>query len=880
MSTPATENLNTFFKSLIQTSQWIAGWWKETLWARLMVGALFLALASWWSWNEFRSISWHTVHLTMHEADSVWIIAAIISTLMVSTSMGFYAAYAFPEGSKKLSFILRGWIGFIIAGIANVFALGGIGSTSIRFFIYTRKGLNAREVATGVARLGTASVSALIGWIVAFAVPISSISVTGNLARITIILTVSFAFHHFASRRVEQTLRSLHDSPLPKPPAIPLLGGAIVEWGASAFTLFALIRSVGIEIALQDCFRTYFVGIITGLLSMLPGGAGSADTVWLTLLQHYGASPDNAAAATLLLRVIAYLGPLMISLIASVFLFNKLSIDRLQWQRRLLALSTALGAILFLISTATPSMPSRLEWMEHFTPIGVVELSHVAAVLSGTMLLLLTRGIWRGYRSAFVVVGALLATSIIAHFFKGADWEEASFSLILLLLLLSASPAFTRKGGLDLSAELTLAIGMAAIFFYLFTGFTSFARFPHFSDLWSRFALHAETTRFFRTGIVLLLFIGIMVIRRATLPLSRRILASADEINQAEQLVKQWGDTAEGLLIGGGDKAVWFWQDKGLILYQIEGNKVICLKDPVIAPSANRHEMLRAFIEETRRQDREIVFSMISGSWWETLHDFGFRMLKLTEEALIDLPEFTMDGADRKGLRRTLREVEKLGVTAKVLLPPHAPLVVEGCRLASDAWLAAKGGHELQFSACYFSETYLQRHPIVAAVSDTGEIIAFVNVLLTRPGGPSTLDFMRYHHDRVENVMDYVIAHAIFFAKEQGATTFSIGGAAMRAVGQERTANHVERLLYSISRKAERIYNYSGLERYKAKFHPRWEPRYLAYQNPMDWASPLIANARLVQARRKEDRIRIANARMAPVKTGAGTSALKKNNRS
>ena len=271
---------------------------------------------------------------------------------------------------------------------------------------------------------------------------------------------------------------------------------------------------------------------------------------------------------------------------------------------------------------------------------------------------------------------------------------------------------------------------------------------------------------------------------------------------------------------------------------------------------------MRAFLNEARCQDREVVFSMIGGSWWETLHDFGFHMLKLTEEAIIDLSTFTMDGAERKGLRRTLREVEKLGVTAKVLRPPHSTKIINECRSVSDAWLAAKGGHELQFSACYFSESYLQRHPIVAAINETGEIIAFVNVLLTRPGGPATLDLMRYQQGRIEGIMDYVIAHSIQFAHAEGATTFSIGGAAMRAVGQERTANQVEKLLRSISHKAERIYNYSGLERYKAKFHPRWEPRYLAYQNPLDWASPIIANARLVQARRKEDLHRISAARI------------------
>jgi len=52
------------------------------------------------------------------------------------------------------------------------------------------------------------------------------------------------------------------------------------------------------------------------------------------------------------------------------------------------------------------------------------------------------------------------------------------------------------------------------------------------------------------------------------------------------------------------------------------------------------------------------------------------------------------------------------------------------------------------------------------------------------------------------------------------------------------------------------------LLRYKSKFHPEWEARYLAFQQPWDWASALIANARLVEARGHEDRQRIAAARL------------------
>ncbi|MCA9306557.1 MAG: DUF2156 domain-containing protein, partial [Phycisphaerales bacterium] len=248
--------------------------------------------------------------------------------------------------------------------------------------------------------------------------------------------------------------------------------------------------------------------------------------------------------------------------------------------------------------------------------------------------------------------------------------------------------------------------------------------------------------------------------------------------------------------------------------------------------------------------------------------------LKVSQEAIVPLAGFSLQGGKNSGFRRTIREVEKAGIRFEVLEPPFSGEFIDQLRVVSDSWLAAKGGREMQFSACCFSPRYLQRNPVGIARDATGRVVAFVNMLITRPGGPATLDYMRYAPDVIDNLMDYVIILTIQHAAGMGATSFSLGGAALSDVGTQRHSRLAERLLNLFSRRAERVYNYQGLLRYKTKFHPEWAPRYLAFSQPWDWAASLLANARLVEARSRGDRRRIAEARLELSSPAATTESV------
>jgi phosphatidylglycerol lysyltransferase len=86
--------------------------------------------------------------------------------------------------------------------------------------------------------------------------------------------------------------------------------------------------------------------------------------------------------------------------------------------------------------------------------------------------------------------------------------------------------------------------------------------------------------------------------------------------------------------------------------------------------------------------------------------------------------------------------------------------------------------------------------------------------------------------------MDYLFLKLMLFGKSEGYRWFLLGMAPLS--GLERRAlgplwNRIGALAFN---RGETFYNFQGLRRYKEKFHPQWEPRYLAV--PRGLALPLV----------------------------------------
>ncbi|MEZ6242068.1 MAG: phosphatidylglycerol lysyltransferase domain-containing protein [Phycisphaerales bacterium] len=850
--------------SVVEASRWAALW-------RLARPALQVglpALVVWFVWRELHTIDIHKVRAALGEADATQVALGVGASFLAVGVMGLYDAVAFPRGaSGGLGFGRRWLLGAVCFGWTNFISMGPFGGPAVRLLAYRRFGLSGPEITRGLVGHYLGSSAGLAAWLIAAWLPIGE-GVGALVVRVVVALVGSVVIAVALARALVPVLRRhRYGSELAGLPMVRLGVVTFLDWGLTLLAFVVLARAVGVRLEAAGAARTVFTGQFAGLASMIPGGLGSADAVWFRGFALLGVAHDEAAAAVLAFRAGFYLAPWVASL-AVIYTLVAMRSERLKlWQRRAVAAAVMLNAILLLLSAATPAVRDRLDVVAKVVPLGAIEASHALATVAAALMLLLVRGLLRGYRSAFLLTVVLLLASAVAHPLKGGDYEEATASLVLLVMLVGVRGAFTRRGRVPIGWELTIAAGVGALAVFLVTGFTAFERIPYHQEMWTTFAEKAEASRFLRAAILLGVVVLAAAVRQATRPVHFWVTPTAEEIERAEAFARRHAESAEALLVGGGDKGVWFLEsdrgeDEALVLYQRAGDRLIVFKDPVVAPGVDPGRAIDAFLRFADGLDVDVVFSMISTDWMGRLHDFGFHFLKVNEEAIVPLEGFSLQGGKNAGFRRTLRDMERDGIVYEMLRPAFEAALVDELRGVSDAWLQAKGVHELQFSACCFSPSYIQRNPVGVARDRSGRVVAFVNVLVTRPGGQATVDLMRYIPGVAEGLMDFVLIQTMQALAGEGVTSFSLGGAPLSDVGVWRSSRLSERMLHVFSTKAERLYNYQGLMRYKSKFHPEWEARYLAFEQPWAWAASLIASARLVQARGRADRRRIAAARI------------------
>ena len=76
--------------------------------------------------------------------------------------------------------------------------------------------------------------------------------------------------------------------------------------------------------------------------------------------------------------------------------------------------------------------------------------------------------------------------------------------------------------------------------------------------------------------------------------------------------------------------------------------------------------------------------------------------------------------------------------------------------------------------------------------------------------------------------MEALFVHLMLWGKQQGYRWFSLGMAPLSGPRVSPVAPLWKRLGAFVYEHGEALYSFQGLRAYKEKFHPMWQPRYLA----------------------------------------------------
>ena len=320
----------------------------------------------------------------------------------------------------------------------------------------------------------------------------------------------------------------------------------------------------------------------------------------------------------------------------------------------------------------------------------------------------------------------------------------------------------------------------------------------------------------------------------------------------------------------------------GLVHYRLTRKVAVVPGSPICAPEA-RVQVTRSFLDFCSRMHWRVAFYQASAEYFAICHALNLRVFKMGEEAIIHPQTFTLQGAVLANVRTSCRRAAREGVHIHWYegIPPAE--VMQQLASISNAWLQCKGGklaaetgfstgtlHDLVQSAeladmianrAAPSNAPLQvvpRFVTGVATTHTGQVCAFVtftpiygfltahmtaaNERVGKPGWGWALDLMRRIPETPPGVMELLLVQAIGRFRSCGAQVVSLGLAAMADTRQEMSPGE-RRLARFLPDRLGLLESRQTLFRFKQKFHPCWESRYLVANTTV--ALPGIALALL-----------------------------------
>ncbi|MBX3364362.1 MAG: lysylphosphatidylglycerol synthetase family protein [Phycisphaeraceae bacterium] len=462
---------------------------------RIIVPAAVLAFV----WKELQRIDIDKTRIAIEAADARLVIAAGIIAILGVCVMGFYDALAMPAGST-MRFLKRWRLGSIIFAWMNLLTIGPIGGPALRLFFYRRAGIATGDIVAGLARLYVGVNAGLVGWGTAALLPLGE-SAGATLVRclVAAVLTPAAA----VIPALSPPLRRLLKLPEGATRRLALLGCvSFVDWLCVILAFSFCARAAGVDAPLDLLTRAFLLGQVAGIMSMIPGGLGAADGIWLRVTTASGEGADIAAAMVVLFRTTYYLVPWFLSALALYVMFAERSAGAMQLQRRVVAVITVCAGLLLLLSAAIPELPDDIRTVRRHVPLAAIELSHILGVIAAIVMILVARGLSQGYRGAYrITLGSVIAAGI-SHLVHEFDIENALLTLIVAVLLFGARRSFTQTGRLPRGMEYTLAAIAAIGVFFAMPGMLALRRSPPLGEVWSTYRLDAHGVRFLRALMI------------------------------------------------------------------------------------------------------------------------------------------------------------------------------------------------------------------------------------------------------------------------------------------------------------------------------------------------------------------------------------------
>ena len=812
-----------------------------------VVGVTLFGASLWVLYREIERYHYHEIAREVAAIPLHRLLLAVVCTIVGYLLLTGYDALALRHIGKSLHYRRISLASFIAYALSNNVGFAMLSGAAVRYRLYSAWGLTGLQIVSVIAFcsftfwVGFLAVGGAVFLLEPLAIPAGArlpIHSLHPLGAVLLLLLGAYLAFCFLRRRPVRVRGSELAVPAPRMALLQIVISSL-DWVIAGAVLYVLLPD-GVAVSFPQLLGVFLLAQVSGLVSQVPGGLGVFETIVLLMLA--GTAPPPAILGALLAyRAIYYLLPLSG---AAAFLAaheigrQKESLRRAarrtgRWSAALaptvLAFTTFLSGVILLLSGAAPAVAGRLDWLKDVLPLPVIELSHFLGSLAGIGLVLLARGIQQRLEAAYHLTVAFLGAGILFSLLKGVDYEEAIFLAVMLAALLPARRHFYRRSSLigERFSLSWIAAVLVALLGSIWLGVFSHKHVEYGSELWWQFTLRGDAPRFLRATVGAVVVALAFALARLLRPARPEPAAAAPaDLERARSIAAASEDTYAYLSLLGDKRFLFNDRGNAFIMYRVRRRSWVALGDPV-GPEAERGDLAWQFREISDRHAGWAVFYEVGRRSLDLYVDLGLTLMKIGEEARVPLQGFSLEGGGRKSLRASVNRLEKEGCTLEVVGAAEVPALLPQMRAISSAWLSAKQAREKSFSLGRFDESYLRQFP-AAIVRRDDEIVGFANLWPGANREELSVDLMRYHPEAPGGVMEFLLVRLMMWGSEQGYRWFNLGMAPLSGLEGRSLAPRWSRLGAFVFRHGEHFYNFQGLRQYKQKFHPVWEPKFLA----------------------------------------------------
>ncbi|MEL4272131.1 bifunctional lysylphosphatidylglycerol flippase/synthetase MprF [Shewanella xiamenensis] len=816
---------------------------------RVIISLIIFTVSLFLLYNLEQDYQLNDIFLEIKQFAPSKILLAVLLTLVSYLLLTLYDYLAIRELRSPLSYQQVAPVSFLAFTFSNTIGFSLLTGTSIRYKFYSELGLSGNNITQVVL---ACSVTFFLGlfFICGLALinfPAEQLSDLPlptwffSLNRVIGILMLLGVISYFVFSLMWK--RSIHFRGFELAPPIFSLSlkqflVSSIDWIVVGTLFYSLLPEVD-GLSYLQVLSIFFVANAIGVLAHVPGGIGVFETVVTVTLSQY-LPAEQILSSVIIYRLMYYIVPFVLALmyfVATLVLTNKDKFSKLnvnlqivrQLLPPLLSISVFGVGLVLLLSVVNPSIIHKYHWLGEIVPLPIVELSSLMLSASAILLLLLSHGLFKRYQKAFELTQKLLLVAMVFIVLKGAQWQISLALGLIYLLMLPCEQVFYRQGsivGIKYSFGWALSLA-AALFLMMWVLFFAYQDVDYDHSLWFTFSQDSHVSRALRGGAVALVILLIFGFRYV-LAMRRPQTSLLDEhtLSCAMDIVAN-APSSHGFLALVQDKSLLFNEDNdAFLMYARAGHCWVVMGDPIGNPD-KFDDLLWQFRELCDAYDGWPVFYQVTQRYLPHFLEQGLSLYKLGEEAIVPLAEFDLQSSKYRSLRQSHAKALREGLRFKIIEASEVKALLPTLEVISSSWLKAKQGREKGFSVGYFSAAYLCATPM-ALVYLNDELVAFSNVWASAAKIEFSVDLMRYEPSLSgSNIMDFLFTELLLWGKQQGYQQFNLGMAPMSGLTDRALVPFWTKLAKTVYKKGNKFYNFQGLRRYKDKFNPRWEAKYL-----------------------------------------------------